>query len=160
MATVSTPDRTAVTIGAGFAAGVLGGILLDAFLVVANHTSIISVWQFVASALVGPAAFSAQSYAVLGFAMHFAISIVWASIYAGLAIGPLPALARRPIIGGFLYGIIVMVAMTAILALKHVGPAGPPDTGTLIRSFIAHTIFFGIPVAWYVSLALRRARAV
>jgi hypothetical protein len=84
MATASIPDRTAVTIGAGFAAGVLGGILIDAFLVVANHTGIISVWQFVASALVGPAAFSSQSYAALGFAMHFAISIVWASIYAGL----------------------------------------------------------------------------
>jgi hypothetical protein len=53
-----------------------------------------------------------------------------------------------------------MVAMTAILVLKHLGPAGPPDTGVLIRSFIAHTVFFGIPVAWYVSAALRRARAI
>lgn len=157
MATASTPDRTAVTIGAGLTAGVLGGILIDAFLSFATQTSIVSIWQFVASALVGPVAFTAASYAILGFAMHFAISIVWGILYSALATGPLPAFARRPFVGGTVYGIVVMLAMTALLAVKHVGPSGLPGGAMLVRTLIAHVIFFGIPVAWYVSSAVRRA---
>lgn len=155
MATASAPDRAAVGIGAGVVGGIIGGVLIDAFLAIAGHVSPIGIWQFVASALVGPAAFTSTSYAVLGFAMHFAISIVWGLIFAALAVGPLPGLARRPLLGGIAYGIVVMILMTTLVMLKHVGPPGPPDTATLISSLVAHTVFFGVPVALYVSSAIR-----
>jgi hypothetical protein len=140
---------------AGIAAGLIGGALIDTFLVLVNHSSFIQIWQFVASALVGGAAFTSPSYAILGFAMHFVISIVWASIYAWAAFGPLPALARAPVLLGLLYGVVVMIGMTLLLAFNHFGPAGGPDPATLVKSLIAHTVFFGLPVALYVSRAAR-----
>jgi hypothetical protein len=135
-------------------AGLAGGVLIDAFLAVVNHMSPITIWQFVASALVGGVAFTSTSYAALGFVMHFAISIAWALVYAAAA-GPLPALVRRPVLGGLLYGVVVMAGMTMLLVLKHVGPAGAPDTLTLAKNLIAHTVFFGLPVALTISKGLR-----
>jgi hypothetical protein len=151
MATVTVSNRAAVSIGAGVTGGILGGILIDAFLAIANQTPIVAIWQFVASALVGPAAFSSPSYAVLGFAMHFAISIGWGVIFAGLASGPLPALVRRPWLSGIAYGIVVMLAMTTGLVLAHVGGGGAPSAAMLVKSLIAHTVFFGVPIALYVT---------
>ena len=151
MASASIHDRAGVGIGAGMMGGIIGGILIDAFLTLANHTPIVGIWQFVASALVGPLAFSAPGYAALGFAMHFAISIVWGAIFGLLATGPIPVLARRPLLGGIAYGIVVMIAMTTLLMIKHVGPSGPPDPSMLIKALIAHTVFFGVPIALYVS---------
>jgi hypothetical protein len=141
-------------IASAVVAGITGGVLIDAFLAVVNHMSPIAIWQFVASALVGGVAFTSTSYAALGFIMHFAISIAWALIYAAAA-GPLPALVRRPVLGGLLYGVVVMLGMTMLLALKHVGPAGVPDAVTLTKNLVAHTVFFGLPVALTISKGIR-----
>jgi len=150
----ATAERSSANVwAAGVVAGVIAGALIDTFLVIANHATYLQIWQFVASAIVGGAAFASPSYAILGFAMHFAISIVWASIYAWAAFGPVPALLRAPVLSGLLYGIVVMVGMTVVLMVNHVGPAGIPDAGTLVKSLIAHTVFFGLPVALYVSRA-------
>lgn len=152
----ATADRAHANVWAvGIVAGLIGGALIDTFLVIANHATYIQIWQFVASALVGGAAFASPNYAVLGFAMHFVISIVWASIYAWAAFGPAPALLRAPVLSGVLYGVIVMIGMTLVLMVNHVGPAGAPDPETLVKSLIAHTMFFGLPVALYVSRAAR-----
>jgi hypothetical protein len=153
----ATAERPrAHALAAGMVAGVIGGAFIDTFLVIANHTTYVQIWQFVASALVGGAAYASPAYAILGFAMHFAISIVWASIYAWAALGPVPALARAPVLSGLLYGVVVMIGMTMVLVVNHVGPAGVPDPATLVKSLIAHTVFFGLPVALYVT---REARA-
>jgi len=141
-------------IASAVAAGITGGVLIDAFLAVVNHMSPIAIWQFVASALVGGVAYTSASYAVLGFVMHFAISIAWALIYAS-AVGPMPVLVRRPVLSGLLYGIIVMFGMMTLLVLKHVAMAGAPDALTLAKNLIAHTVFFGLPVALVISKGIR-----
>ena len=152
----ATADRAHANVWtAGIVAGVVAGALIDTFLVIANHATYVQIWQFVASAIVGGAAFASPNYAILGFAMHFVISIVWASIYAWAAFGPVPALLRAPVLSGLLYGIVVMVGMTVVLMVNHVGPAGIPDAGTLVKSLIAHTVFFGLPVGLCVSRAAR-----
>ena len=155
MATTSSPDRASIAIGAGISAGILGGILIDAFLALANHVSPIGIWQFVASAVVGPTAFTSPWFAVLGFVMHFGISIAWGIIYAALVLGPLRVFALRPVIGGILFGVAVMIVMTALVVAKHVAPASA-DAASLVKALIAHTAFFGLPVALYVSSAARR----
>jgi len=152
-------DKTAATIGSGVMGGIVGGIFIDAFLTIANHLPLVGMWQFVASALVGPAAFSSPSYALLGFFMHFAVSIVWGVIFAALAFGPVPALARHPVIGGIAYGVIVMIAMTALTTLKQVAPP-PADAMALVKPLIAHTLFFGVPVALYVASVVKKASVV
>jgi hypothetical protein len=152
----ATADRARANVWAvGIVAGVFAGALIDTFLVIANHATYVQIWQFVASAIVGGAAFASPSFAILGFAMHFAISILLASLYAWAAFGPMPALARAPVLSGLLYGIVVMTGMTLVLMFNHVGPAGVPDPGTLVKSLIAHTVFFGLPVALYVGRAAR-----
>lgn len=138
-------------------AGILGGILIDAFLAVANQTSPIGIWQFVASALVGPVAFTSPWYAALGFVMHFLISSAWGLAYALVAAGPIPALVRHPWIGGIGYGVVVLIGMTFLLAIKHVGAPGVPDTPVVVKSLVANTLFFGLPVALYAASALRRS---
>jgi hypothetical protein len=149
-------QRSNSAVAVGVVAGIIGGILLDLFLVLANHTNIIQVWQFAASGVVGSIAFGAPSFALLGFFVHFLISIVWGVIYAWLSLSTWPFLTRSPIFGGLLYGVVVMIAMTTLLVIRHIGPGGPPDTGMLVKSLIAHTVFFGLPVALYVARASRR----
>src|SRR5579872_1754306 len=141
-------------IAAGVAAGVTGGVLIDAFLAVVNHMSPIAIWQFVASGLVGGVAFTSPSYAVLGFIMHFVISIAWALIYGAAALRA-PALVQRPVLSGLLYGVVVMLGMTMLLAIKHLGPAGVPDALTLAKNLIGHTVFFGLPVALTIAKGMR-----
>ena len=148
-------DHLASTLGAGVMGGVLGGVLIDSFLVIANHMPIVSIWQFVASAVVGGAAFTSPAYAALGAVVHFVTSIVWGVIFALLA-GAMPGLLRRPVLSGIVYGIGVMLAMTTLLIVKHLGPAGPPDPAMLIKSLIAHTAFFGVPVSLFVAAVLNR----
>ena len=150
-------DRHPVSVFAvGAIAGIIGGIFVDLFLSLANHASLTHIWQFVASGLVGSVAFTAPSYAIVGLVLHLCISIVWGVIYAWLAFGPWPFLARNGVVGGVLYGVVVMVAMTVLLMLKHMGPGGPPDAGMVVKSLIAHTVFFGLPVGLYVSRAAKR----
>jgi hypothetical protein len=139
----------------GIVAGLIGGVLIESFLAIANHANVIQIWQFVASGVVGGVAFTSSNYAVLGFAMHFAISIVWATIYTWAALGPLPTLARHPVVSGLLYGAVVMIGMDVLLIVKHVGPGGLPDPGSLFISLIAHTVFFGLPVALFVGKTAR-----
>lgn len=153
--TTTGSDKTATIIGSGVVGGILGGIFIDAFLAIATHAPILGIWQFVASALVGPAAFSSPAYAALGFAMHFAISIVWGVLFAALALGPIPALVRRPVLGGIAYGVVVMIGMTALTVIKHVVPA-PTGATSLVTPLLAHTLFFGVPVALYVASVAKK----
>ena len=137
----------------GVMAGILGGILIDLFLIIANHANPIQVWQFIASGLVGSAAFTSASFAWLGLALHFFTSIVFGVVYAYAAIG-LRALARQPILSGLVYGVIVMIVMQFVTAIVHLSPAGPPEARMIIVGLIAHTVFFGLPVALYVARKL------
>jgi hypothetical protein len=149
-------QRSHSAVAVGVVAGIIGGIFIDLFLVLANHTNIIQVWQFVASGVVGSIAFGAPSFAVLGFFVHFLVSIVWGVIYTWLAFSAWPFLARSPVLGGLLYGVVVMIAMTTLLMIRHIGPGGPPDASMLVKALIAHTVFFGLPVGLYVARASRR----
>lgn len=126
-------------------AGIIGGILIDAFLAIVLHTSPVGIWQFVASTIVGPTAFTSPSYALLGFIVHFVTSIVWAVIYvyAFDAFGQL----RNWIVGGIVWGVVVDAAMNLLLLVK----VGQPFVPAFTQGLIAHVIFYGLPVAWYVA---------
>ncbi len=148
-----TFDRqNAHVVAAGIVSGVIGGVLIDGFLSVANHMSLIAIWQFVASGLIGSVAFTSSSYAELGFVLHFVISIVWGLIFAWGALS-MPVLVRRPVLSGLLCGVVVMAAMSALVMFKHLGPA--PDPAAIVKSLIAHTVFFGLPVSLFVNKGIR-----
>lgn len=154
MAISTRSQMRAQPLAVGFAAGFIGGILIELFLSVANGASPIHTWQWIASGLVGDVAFTATSYAWLGLGLHFVISVLFATIYA-YAAASVDILSRRPAFSGMIYGLLVMIAMQVAVILKHMVP-GPPDAKTFIVGLIGHTVFFGLPVALYVSSWVKR----
>ena len=133
-------------------AGLIGGVVLDLKLIFWNHAGIPQMWQFIASTAVGQVAFTNTAYAILGLVMHFAVSIFWAFAYV-LVWSKMSSL-RNWIVGGIVWGAIVMLGMVSLLHFK-VGMPWPTLDKTTFDSLVGHTVFFGLPVAWYVARSLR-----
>ena len=134
-------------------AGIIAGICLEAYLVLTvvlpSHLNVLQVWQWIASAAVGDVAFTNPAYAWLGLLVHFIISIAWAGGYAYLAQAQ-QFMNRRWVISGLVYGLVVYIFMDILLlgARKFV----PPTSAlALLNVLIAHSVFFGLPVAFVVS---------
>lgn len=137
-------------------AGIAGGITLDLFLylvtVLPNHGSMIAVWQFIASTAVGKIAFTSTNYAWLGLIMHFIVSIAWAAGYGYLAVTQ-AGVAARPLISGVVYGFVVWGVMQ--LVLYTVQALHINTFADALISIIAHTVFFGLPVALVTTSQMR-----
>lgn len=133
----------------GILAGIAGGICIDLFIYLTSllpaHASIVSFWQFIASTGFGKVAYTSTSYAWAGILMHFCVSIGWGIGYAYIA-HTKPVINKQPLISGFMFGLVVYVVMQFVLfsvqALKT------PDAVSVYMGVLAHTVFFGIPVAF------------
>lgn len=136
-----------------FGAGIIGGIVLDLYLylttILPAHGSVLAMWQWVASAAIGPVALTNSSYAWLGLLVHFIVSIGWAGGYAYFA-QTQNFVNTRWFISGLMYGLVVYVFMQALLlgARAFVFPATPT---AFLSGVIAHMLFFGVPVAFVVA---------
>jgi hypothetical protein len=128
-------------------AGIIGGILLDAFLAIAFKTSPIMIWTGIARTVAGQG-----SPWWIGLVVHFTVAIVWAVLYLYVfsALGQL----KNWIIGAIVWGLVVDACMQFIVALKTGGSwvlgFGNP-TG-----IAAHIVFYALPVALYLASAARR----
>ncbi len=150
MATVNVRNTSRTSIFQQAAiAGIVGGIIVDAFLAIMMHKSPIVLWQYIASTIVGPGAYASPSYAVLGFIVHFITAIVWAVIYAYVfgALGQL----KNWIAGTIVLGIVVDVAMNLLLQVK----VGQPFTAAFVNGLLAHIVFYALPVALYMARVAR-----
>jgi hypothetical protein len=134
-------------------AGFLGGVLVDLFLILIRVAPFPGVYQFIASTLVGPVAFTSSAYIALGLVMHFLISIVFALAYAFIA-SRSRALLDQPIAWGAIFGLAVYAVMEVVLSLAHA--AQPPSVKGVVIGLIAHVVFFGLPVALYIARAGKR----
>jgi uncharacterized membrane protein YagU involved in acid resistance len=142
---------------AAIIAGLVGGIVLDVFLIVAGMLTssgaspaaiLISIWQFVAEWAVGKQALSSTSYAYLGAFIHFAVSIGWAFGFVWVA-KTRPQVVQQPIVSGVVYGIIVWIGTQLVLVAAGLFKVPtPPEAETEI---LAYCVFFGIPLAYTVS---------
>ena len=142
----------------GIVAGLIGGVTLDLYrlttIVFLLHAeSVVAFYQFVASGLIGKAAYASPATAVLGVAVHFVVSAGWGAGYA-YAAQRTPQIRSRPIISGIVFGLIVQGAMVGIQIAADI--FSPPTPSALINEAIAHAFFFGVPIGLYVS---RRAVA-
>jgi hypothetical protein len=126
-----------------------GGILVDLFPILAHAAPFPAIYQFIASAMVGKVAFTSASYIWLGLAMHFTVSIGWALLYAYGWYARHPS--DRWVLPGVLFGIVVMIVMQIIQMIAHVAQPITVKRGILV--LIAHIVFFGWPVAWYLAWA-------
>ena len=130
----------------GLTVGVLDG--LDAIIFFGlRGSSARGIFQYIASGLLGRAAFSGGSKTfALGVLLHFLNAFVFATIYY-LASLRLPALIRRPLIWGPLYGVVVHLVMTFVVTPMSAAPAGNYPFPVMLNGIIGHALFVGLPIA-------------
>lgn len=136
------------TLATGIRAGIIGAVTDDVFLLIAGAASWPATYQWIASGLVGKVAYSSMGYAALGILMHVLISIAWGLLFSVVS-RPLPLLRRRPVWSGIFYGLFVFALMQLVTAAAHLWSA--PSGSILAILIISHTLFFGLPIALYVS---------
>ena len=132
-------------IGRIIGAGVVGGIIVDLFLIIAHIDPFPGMYMFIASGLVGKVAFTSSGYIALGILLHLLISIVWAAIYVVVFQRLFPKLPWWG--NAVIFGIVVMLGMNALLLGKGLEPAFPSGMG-LVTNLVAHIVFFALPVAY------------
>lgn len=152
MATIARADWGSIFKQAALA-GISGAAAIDFYLwittVLPAHGTILAVWQWVASAVVGQAAFSNPGFAWLGLLVHLVVSIGWAGGYAYLT-RTQTFLNQRWIISGLFYGFMVYIFMQLLQLGAHVF-VFPANADVVLNGLIAHCVFFGLPVAFVVA---------
>ena len=152
------PILKAILIG-----GLIGGAL-DLLFAVSfagyNGVAPSRIFQTIASGLLGDAAFSGGGgVAALGVSCHFALSVLWAVVFA-IAAWQLPVLARRPFVAGLAFGLIVFLDMRLLVlplsAYPHPVTFKPLAT---VLDLLSHMLLFGVPIAMIVSRAIRAPQA-
>ena len=105
----------------------------------------ILVWQYIASAILGNAAFEGGiGTALLGVFFHLIISLVIAGVFI-LAADRIPLLRRHPIAGSLLYGFGVFIVMNMIITPLSAAPPLPaPTLPWLIEAVIEHVVIVGL----------------
>ena len=109
--------------------------------------------QFVASGALGPAAYEGGlPTALLGLGFHYLNALLITGVFfAGAAL--LPALLRRAVLSGVLYGIVVYAVMNlVVIPLSRIGPRPLPATDAMVTGLLIHLFGIGTPIA----LAARR----
>jgi hypothetical protein len=134
-------------------AGIIAGVTIELYLyltsVLPTHGSIFAVWQYIASAAFGKAAYQSEQFVWIGLAMHFLVSIGWAGGYAYFA-QVQRFVNQRWFLSGLGYGVVVLLFMQILMIGAQVFhfPATPL---VFLNDIVAHTLFFGVPVAYVVA---------
>lgn len=143
------------------AAGLAAAAIIDAYLwlttLLPQHAGIASLWQWIASTVLGKPALTDPNGAAVGALLHAIVSVGWAAGYAYIA-ATRPATTQRWPVAGIVYGLIVYVIMQAILLADN-NFTYPPNPNAFVNAVFAHTIFFGLPVAFVVHVLRARPPA-
>ena len=151
---MKTSYLSAVLLG-GSIAGLLDIIFAISFAAY-NGTPPVRLLQVVASGLLGRAALDGGvPTAVLGLALHFVMSLLWAGAFFAIA-RVVPALTRHPVISGIVFGVVVFFAMRLVVVPLSAFPfAMPFKPLATTLDLLSHTLLFGLPIAWATRRALR-----
>jgi hypothetical protein len=130
----------------GLAVGVLDGLAAVITTLVYGRSPG-RMFQFIASGLIGRASLEGGwATVLLGVSLHFLIAFIWATIYYG-ATRILPALNRRAVICGTIYGVAVYFAMQIIvLPISAIGKP-PFSFANPLQGIIIHIFCVGLPIA-------------
>ena len=153
MATVTaTAVRTSFspvrsTVIAGLVIGVVGGLDQTIFFVLTQHFTPVTIFQYIASGLLGPAAFAGgYTTALLGLLIHFVISFVVAGVFI-LAASQLAFLRRTLFVSALVYGAAVNMFMSAVVLPYSAAPKMTVTPLLVIHGLIADALFIGLPLA-------------
>lgn len=148
---------------ASVAAAIVGLIAITIYLVIERAVAnglppmqcLLQLLQWDASNGYGATAFSGGwSTALIGLGMDFLVSLAWGIVFVVLYNG-VPAVRRNIVVSGLLFGAGVMVVM--IFAIVPIGyaPQMHKTPSNLLNVLVAHTVFFGLPVALTVHRLVR-----
>jgi Protein of unknown function (DUF1440) len=111
----------------------------------------IQVLQYIASSLLGTRSFSGGlASAGLGLVLHFAISLVVATIYI-LASRRVAVLRTQWVLLGLLFGAAVWVVMNLVVLPLTAVAHEPIPTAALINGIIGHALLVGLPSAFFAT---------
>jgi hypothetical protein len=117
------------------------------------------VFQFVASGLLGPTAFSAGWTAVLGLALHFVIAFGAATTYWLVALR-WPALLKRPGLLGPFYGLAVFAFMRYVVVPLSAVPKQPSAKPiAFLIALLPHLVFIGPAIVIAANWSALRKRS-
>ena len=123
--------------------GIVFGLILK--------TPIISSLQFVASGIMGDAAFTGGlATALLGLILDFIMITIMAGVFI-LSVDRIPLLRRNVIVGSILYGFGVFIVMNLIVLPLSAAPALPaPPLWLRIELVLQHILLIGLPLGLLV----------
>jgi uncharacterized membrane protein YagU involved in acid resistance len=141
--------RGAILLG-GLVAGLLDLAAVFAFWA-ARDVSTVAILQSIASARLGDGAFDGGiGAALIGLALHFGVSFVFAAAWVVVASH---AARSRPVVLGLAYGVIAYLVMTFVVVPLSLAEFGswPPPLLNLAASVGIHLLLFGLPIALIAS---------
>ncbi len=156
----SLPPRAAVLLG-GLVAGTLDLAYASTFWGLQIGFTPKQIMQSVAAGWLGRDAAYAGGWpsALLGLASHYGIAIAMAATFY-LACLRWPALARRPLRNGALYGAVLYAVMTyVVVPLSNAGGGElPPWRWENLSHIAGHMLLVGVPCALAARAALASRR--
>lgn len=162
---IAAEPRTWSSAKAILVGGLLGGafdITYACIVLAFRGVSPIGVGQSVASGLLGREAAVAGGVGtgLLGFVLHFAMTLLMAAVYFAAATR-LPLLVKRPLLCGPLYGLGLYLVMNHIvLPLSAIGRHGGNGPWSLVLpEILVHMFLVGLTIALAVRRALVPSRA-
>jgi uncharacterized membrane protein YagU involved in acid resistance len=135
-------------------AGLVAGTVDIAAASLINMVNPLFILLAIASGLLGKAAFhGGGGTMVLGLVLQWVMSIIIAGIYA-LAAARIPALARRWVLNGALYGVVVFIVMNFVVVPLSVAPLKPGwalSAESVVKNLLAMLVF-----GWLVAYTANR----
>ncbi|HTV91958.1 MAG TPA: hypothetical protein VMG98_04500 [Verrucomicrobiae bacterium] len=137
-----------VAIGAGLTGAVTIFLYLTISLPLFFHISPLALYALDTANFIGVhAALHARLPGILlGQAGHVAVSLIWGFVFVALA-RRVPEVLGRPVLWGAVYGVVVMLVMHFVVVPLGHAPRIPYSLPGLLNNLVAHTLFFGVPVA-------------
>ena len=144
--------RVQAIVAGGLAVAVLDAVDALVAYKLAFGMSPLVIYQFVASGLLGKAAYAGgATSALLGLAVHFLIAFSAATVFV-LASERLPGLRRNALAWGPAFGVAVFGVMSfVVIPLSRIG-ASVPSLPLVVNGVLGHALLVGLPIA----LAARR----
>ncbi len=149
---MTTVSKTSLAV---VAASAVGLVAITVYLVVARAvltgTPVVlgteQLLQWDASNAFGAAAYSGGwTVAGIGLLMDAVVSTWWAAVFVILYLNA-PLVRRYPVFSGLLFGAAVMgVMIYLVVPIGHAAQA-PRTAVSTINTLIAHSLFFGVPLA-------------
>ena len=149
---IRSGGRVRAIVAGGLAVAVLDAVDALVAYKLAYGMSPLVVYQFVASGLLGKAAFDGgATSALVGLAVHLLVAFTAAAVFV-LASERLAGLRRRAVGWGVLFGVGVFTVMNlVVIPLSRIGASVPP-LPLVANGILGHALLVGLPIA----LAARR----